>query len=234
MALSKEEKIYLKENQVPHVEKLEDILSAHYCAFDMSMMGSGKTYTSSYLSIDLEFEHVVVICPASVEAKWKDMKNYGVRIHSVISYDSLRSRKGSQPKHGLLNRTDLEEGSGVVFTPTELLNKLVKEGCLIVFDEAQKMKNKSDQFYACKAISTAILKIGGQSRFLLLSGTPIDKEVQAIHIMQMMGFIRQAKLYVYNKEERFLKLYGAQDLIDYCNTVDKEGTKEFLRYKSFY
>ncbi len=234
MDLSPKEEIYLKEYQIPHVEKLSDILTSNYCAFDMSMMGSGKTYTSSALALELLFTHVIIVCPASVESKWKDMKKYGVPIHSVISYDSLRSRKGSQPKHGLLTRIDAEDGSGVVFKPTELLTKLVTESTLIIFDEAQKFKNKNDQFYACKVLSESVWKIGGTSRFLLLSGTPIDKEEQAIHMLQMMGFIRSAKLFVYNKEERFLKLYGAQDLINYCNDINKEKTQEFLRYNPFY
>lgn len=240
MPESKKEKIYLKENQLPHVEKLENILSSHYCAFDMSMMGAGKTYTTSELSLRLEFEHVIVVCPASVESKWRGMVDYGVNLRHVISYDSLRSKKGKQPKHGLLERKDTlilnkkgEPEKGVIFTPTPELISLINEGLLIVFDEAQKFKNKNDVWYACQALSTAVLKNGGMSRFILLSGTPFDKEEHALHMMKMMGFIRAAKLYVYDNEDRVLRLYGAQELIDYCNMIDLDATRSYLKYHPF-
>lgn len=240
MPESRKEKIYLKENQIPHVEKLEGILASHYCAFDISMMGAGKTYTTSELSLRLEFEHVIVICPASVESKWRGMVDYGVNLRHVISYDSLRSKKGKQPKHGLLERKDTlimnkkgQPERGVIFTPTPELITLINEGLLIVFDEAQKFKNKNDVWHACQALSTAVLKNGGMSRFILLSGTPFDKEEHALHMCKMLGFIRAAKLYVYDNEDRVLKLYGAQELIDYCNMIDLDATRSFLRYHPF-
>lgn len=240
MSLTRKEKIYLKENQVPHVEKLEAILSSHYCAFDMSMMGAGKTYTTSELSLRLEFEHMVVICPASVESKWRNMVDYGINLRHVISYDSLRSKKGKQPKHGLLERKDTlilnkkgEPEKGVLFTPTKDLIEMINEGLFIVFDEAQKFKNKNDVWHACQAMSTAVLKNGGTSRFILLSGTPFDKEEHAIHMMKMMGFIRAPKLYVYDNEDRVLRLYGAQELIDYCNMIDVDATRSYLKYHPF-
>jgi hypothetical protein len=239
------ETIVLRKNQIVHVERLEEILSSHFCAFDMSIMGAGKTYTTSSLSIKLGFEHVIVICPATVESKWKSMSNFGVKIDNVISYQSLRSRKGSTPKHGLLDRHDIptshsedkdenEEESTAYFTPTEKLIEIVKEGCLVVFDEAHNFKNKNDQFMACQALTNIILKIGGLSRFILLSGTPFDKEKHVINMLHMMGFIRSAKLYSFTKEDRRLRLYGAQELIDYCKVIDEKGTNDFLKAYPFY
>jgi hypothetical protein len=72
---------------------------------------------------------------------------------------------------------------------------MIKEGCLFIFDEAQKIKNKSAQWLATRCIANTLLSIGGKSRFLLLSGTPIDKEEHAINLMQMMGFIKSVKLF---------------------------------------
>lgn len=224
--------IILQNDQPEHVERLRTILTITYGAFDFSVMGSGKTFTSSKLSLLLGFENVIVVCPVSVEEKWLGMSKYGVKIRNVISYQSLRSRTGSQPKHGLLSRIDPEEGS-TIFLPTEKLLQMIQEGCLVIFDEAQNIKNKNDQWLCCKAISTAILKNGGKSRFLLLSGTPIDKEEHAINLMSMMGFIRHPKLYNYNKEENSLKLFGAQELLNYCLSLEPEKTKQFLRVHRF-
>ena len=240
------ETIVLRKNQISHVDKLERILSSHFCAFDMSIMGAGKTYTTSSLSLRLGFEHVIVICPATVESKWKGMTKFGVKISNVISYQSLRSRKGSTPKHGLLERHDVviasqekddddnEEESTAYFTPTEKLIKMVQEGCLVVFDEAHNFKNKNDQFMACQALTSIILKVGGLSRFILLSGTPFDKEKHVINMMHMMGIIQSAKLYSFSKEDRRLRLYAAQELIEYCRIVDEQGTNDFLRAYPFH
>lgn len=229
--MSKE--IILFPSQVPHVEKLRDILSRSHVGFDMSMMGSGKTFTSTYLAKEFKFPYVVVICPVSVENKWKEMSQYGVNMFRIISYQSLRSTKGSTPKHGLLNRYDDEDGSSVTFTPTDLLTQICNDGCFFIFDEAQNIKNKNDQWQACKAIASHILKSGGLSRFLLLSGTPIDKEEHALNLMNMMGFINHHKLYVYSRDEKILRLYGAQDLINFCKHIDKDKTEEFLRFNRF-
>jgi hypothetical protein len=223
--------ITLTSEQLPHVHKLLSILQRNHVAFDMSMMGAGKTYTTTELSKMAGFKHVVVICPATVEAKWKTMVSLGLKLYKVISYQSLRSRKGCKPSHDLLYRVD---GSGddegeITFTPTPILEKIVTEGTLFVFDEAQNIKNKNDQWFACKTISTYLLKYGPNSRFILLSGTPIDKEEHAINLMNMMGFIRSNRLYTYNKEERTLKLQGAQELIDYCKYINPEKTNDFLR-----
>jgi len=226
------EKIYLRENQEPHVERLEDILSEQYCAFDMSSLGSGKTYTASELSLRLEFPHVIVVCPASLEAKWKSMKKYGVKLENVISYQSLRSRVNAIPRHGLLQRHDTIE-EGTFFTPTQTYSKYIDEGCLVIFDEVQHIKNKNDQFYACQALTTSILRSGGISRFMFLSGTPIDKEEQAIHMMQLMGMIRSQKMFIFSKDDNRLKLVGAQELVDFCKAIEPAATLDFLRLHPF-
>ena len=229
--------IELLPDQIPHVERLTDIFKRSHAAFDMSIMGAGKTFTSTELCKRFGFPYMVVICPATMEKKWKNMSKYGVNLFKVISYQSLRSRKGCEPVHGLLKRVDTltEEGNNVVtFTPTDLLKDIVAKGCFFVFDEAQNVKNRNDQWNACRVITNYIIRTPATvSRFLLLSGTPIDKEEHAINVMSMMGFIRSSKLYAYMKEEGILKLYGAQELIEYCKRIDKEKTEEFLRVNYF-
>ena len=44
--LTPTEKIVLREHQGPHVERLKMIFEKNHCAFDMSTMGAGKTYTT--------------------------------------------------------------------------------------------------------------------------------------------------------------------------------------------
>ena len=226
----------LKDYQIPHVDKIKRILHDTHCAFDMSMMGTGKTFTTSELCLQCKFTCLIAVCPTTVEARWHHMRNYGVPIYDVVSYQSLRSTKGHQPKHGLLERYDIikeDGGEDYYFKVTPRFEELVKQGVLLVFDEAQNVKNKSVQAEACKTLASYILTQTGRSRFMLLSGSPIDKEEHAINIMQLMGFIRSHRLFVYHKESDRLELRGAQELVDYCNSVNRELTTTVLLENPF-
>ena len=221
----------LKDYQIPHVEKIKRILHNTHCAFDMSMMGTGKTFTTSELCLQCKFTCLIAVCPTTVESRWHHMRDYGIPIYDVVSYQSLRSTKGHQPKHGLLERYDIikdDGGEDYYFKVTPRFEELVKQGVLVVFDEAQNVKNKSVQAEACKTLASYILSQTGRSRFMLLSGSPIDKEEHAINIMQLMGFIRSHRLFIYHKESDRLELRGAQELVDYCNSVNRELTTTVL------
>lgn len=224
-------KLELKEDQLPHVQRLISILEDNFCAFDMSMMGAGKTYTATALAKHFEFSNVIIICPASIVSKWNLMKKFGLKIHSVISYESLRSIRGKDPAHRLLFRYD--DGKHVHFEPSPELERMTEKGLFVVFDEAQRVKNKNASWYACKTIAETILMSGGMSRFLLLSGTPIDKQEHAMNMMKMMGFIRSEKLYVHNLAQNTLNLYGAEELIDFCRRINNRKVDEILSEEPF-
>ncbi len=228
------EELVLREHQIPHVEKIKQIFMSHYIALDLSTMGAGKTYTASKLSLDFNYKNVLVVCPVSVESKWKGMYRYGVKINRVLSFQGLRSVKNKTPKHGLLDRYDIEdEESGTTktfFTPTEELIKMIKEGILFVIDEVQNIKNKNDQFLACQAIIREIIGSNTGSRILFLSGTPIDKEEHAINMMQAMGIIKSSRLAVFIKEESRNRYYGAFELENYIKDyIGKQALDEFKK-----
>lgn len=244
--------IHLVRDQEAHAKSLIEILKKSVVAFDMSMMGAGKTYVASEVAIRYNFKHIVVVCPASVMGKWESMKRFikpqdakrqdSKSLESkifILSYEGLRSTtprimsvSGKSAKrllsHGLLYRSDpnpfgslkisskrlegienLEEqeqsseDSKTTFYPSEELISMIKEGCLFIFDEAQKVKNKNASWLAVKTISETILgrgplgitTFGPKSRFLMLSGTPMDKEEHAVNLMEMMGFIQSRKLF---------------------------------------
>jgi SNF2 family DNA or RNA helicase len=113
------------------------------------------------------------------------------------------------------------------------LERMAEKGLFVVFDEAQRVKNKNASWYACKAMAETILMSGGMSRFLLLSGTPIDKQEQALNMMKMMGFIRSEKLYVHNASQNTLNLYGAEELIDFCRRINNKKVEEVLSEEAF-
>ena len=94
---------------------------------------------------------------------------YRIKISLIVTYESLRSRKHDQPRHGLLTRIDeldtehkKDEQSNhsgtnsgtnrVQFAATPLFLQMCDEGLLLVFDEIQKIKNNSAQQKACQAL----------------------------------------------------------------------------------
>jgi len=241
-SLKSRKEIVLVRDQEAHAQSLIEILKKSVVAFDMSMMGAGKTYVASEVAIRFDFKHIIVVCPASVMGKWESMKKFLDSPIQIMSYEALRS---TTPKlmssessgkrllsHGLLYRIDpnpfkslesitpkilksLKDSktsesleslnpSSTSFFPSEKLVSIIKEGCLFIFDEAQKVKNKNASWLATKTISETILgrsplgvsTFGPKSRLLMLSGTPIDKEEHAVNLMEMMGFIQSRKLFI--------------------------------------
>ena len=157
--------IQLQPQQEAHVGRLTKILQEHKCAMDLSVMGAGKTYTTSYLSLlpQFGFAHVIVICPVSVKAKWNSMgAKHGVPVTKCISYQGLRSARGKQPVHDLLHRFDEpvvvngRSGYRVRFEATELFEKALSEGVLLIADEFQHLKNTSAQFEAVRSLVKAL------------------------------------------------------------------------------
>ena len=152
--------ISLYPSQISHFERIKVLHETFPFALDLSMLGSGKTYTATFLALNQKYKHVIVICPVSVAPKWKHMKDeYGLPLDAVLSYQGLRSNKFKQPKHGFLHRRDLSEfvpdefgimieKEKVEFSPTPLYKDMVKEGLLLILDEIQHIKNVSVQFHA--------------------------------------------------------------------------------------
>lgn len=221
-------------HQKEHVERLLYILSNQKSVLDLSLMGRGKTFTTCY-SATLLNSIMIVICPASVEEKWKEMRTkYNAPVWKVISYESLRGRNGKQPKHGLLIRKDKQstnENNLTSFRGSKLLEEITKKHkVLFVFDEVQKTKNKSTQTKACIALvnHSCMYK---KSKVILLSGTPIDKKEQSINLLKMMGLITKNMLVRKDPESGIVKWIGFRKLYETCLKEDKEET---LRIEDLY
>jgi hypothetical protein len=224
--------ITLEPHQNNHGDNLIITLTHNLFAIDYSKMGSGKTFTASYVLQYCRFKHCIVVCPTS--DVWEDISNeYGLGINHIISYDSLRSRKGCQPKHGLLSRVETKDGP--IFSVTPLLRHIIDEGCLVIFDESHLIKNDSDQFKAAKVLSRAITIPNGDcySRVLFLSATPFDKKEQPTRLLQCAGVVSKDKLYNYDKSEMRYELTGIGELIDYCKLKNPAKTLEVIEGREF-
>ena len=248
--------ISLLPNQVEHYERIKSILSKSSFALDFSMLGAGKTYTSSLLALENKYKHVIVICPVSVISKWRHMqKEYDIPIHQILSFQSLRSTKFHQPKHGYLHRRDSKssmmmphswrpnefteiEVDQVDFEITDLYRTMVDEGLLLIIDEIQNIKNISTQFKAAQTLIHTITLQNGRPRFekqdlkshlLLLSGSPIDKQEHAMHLFRAIGIMTDDRIAQYNIRTGVQEWRGMQQIYDFCYSLNGIATTNVLQ-----
>jgi hypothetical protein len=217
--------------QQDHVDKLMQILNVQQFAFDLSIMGSGKTYTSSHIAHLRSLKHVIVVCPASVCPKWNAMKknNPDINFHTICSFQSLRSTKLHQPSHGLLYRREQQSELNPMlnkmadFQATPLYLDLVKDGVLLIIDEIQNIKNVTIQLFAVRTLTHEILK-DGPSKMLLLSASPIDKINQAVEVFRGLGVLRRP-LTQYNPAIASNVWTGLRDIHTFCLAINPESTR---------
>lgn len=232
------EPVQLLEAQVPHVERLLRILSVQAFALDLSMLGSGKTYTATAVAERLNAEEVVVVCPVSVKPKWMRMKRvHGLPVTRIISFCELRSIEGKQPKHGLLSRHDLRDRDDDEFRATPAWEKTVREKrTLLIMDEIQHLKNVSSQASSAKALMLPIVQQQQQqtqdgsvvSKALLMSGSPIDKQEQIVTLFRTTGVLRNRALASFNPGTGVRSYAGTYEIRDFCASIDYAATTRTL------
>ena len=223
--------LHLRDRQVPHTGRCIQALATSHCFVDTSKMGCGKTPVWVYVALYYGLP-ILVVTIVNAEIAWRrETQKYGANLLAVITFQSLRSTRGKQPKHGLLTRIDskTDDGTDIVrFEPTEKLRTMIQNGVLVVFDECQKIKNKSDQWRACEAIASCVVN-SGRSRLALLSGAPYDKEKHVINLLRLMAYIRHHRLFTHHQQSGELELLGAQELINSCSRINQAVTEETVR-----
>ena len=203
--------------QVGHFHRINESLSVNRCAVDTSLMGSGKTYVACALANKLHLS-ITVFCPKSVAPTWKNVANsFGIENPIIETYAVLR-------KSNRYFQADSNEN----LTVTEPFNQLIQRGTLLIFDEAQALKNKSNQFAGARCLSRAIYSLKGRSRILFLTATPIDKEEQVAHFCQLFGIIQSERLARQDIQAGYV-LEGIQELLDYCQAINPQENWSNIR-----
>jgi superfamily II DNA or RNA helicase len=225
--------IHLLEYQKSHVKLLHSYFNTRNFAFDFSLMGSGKTFTSTRLAFERNLKHVLVLCPTSVIPKWTAMRKLArdVPFRNIISFQSLRSTTFHQPKHGLLHRFEQPSAlltrlgsSSPEFSTTSLYKSYVEEGLLLIVDEVQNIKNYSSQYLAAKELITEIMH-STSSKVLMLSASPIDKREQAVRFFRSLGVLNRPLAY-WNPQTYQMDWAGLNDVRDFCASVNERATLE--------
>ena len=212
--------IVLYEYQNTHTEQLGYILLTSHYALDFSMLGAGKSYTAMHLYKTLEYTNGLVIAPASVVGKWKEL----VQIHGLVgvevySFNELSGSIGKKQRVGhLIRRVDTltPQGNVVGYTITSQMRQYIRNGMFLIIDEIQNIKNDgAAQTRACKelvsAIHTEFQTTNGatKSRALLISGSPIDQAVQTIQFFKTIGIMTRPELTQFDIGEFSRRRYQA-------------------------
>lgn len=238
---SGQEQIQLRSNQIEDVQFHINCFKNSFFSLDHSPMGTGKTFIASYLGKSMNFKNMIVICPNGLIETWKSFKvRFNLPISSynnenlILSYDSLRgTTKSKSLKHGLLIR------QGDEFYPSQILYDLVREGCFLVFDEYQKLKDTTTLTSKAATVIIAAFKhyydSGSSSRVLLMSGTPFSKEDEVISFYKLTSICHTEKLSYYNPGtgEYILDGYAYEDIRSYFDRHFPGAVNKVLEIVSF-
>jgi hypothetical protein len=228
--------------QIDHVNRLQGFLQKYHFAIDLSPLGTGKTYSAAKIfTVGVEekkYKHLVVIAPPSVKTKWIEVvETYSVQSTTLLTYGEITGRKFSNPKCGYIIRNDYKvpvlQENGTVrmidkynYKTTQLFETMVEEGVLIVIDEFQQLKNDCAQTEACETLIRSVFQRfnGTMSRVLLMSGSPMDKQEQAVRLYKTLGIMRHDKIV------SGLQRAGINEIVDYIHRAFPTGNSRENAY----
>ena len=244
----------LSEIQEKHFAIMKDIITKNKYALDTSEKGAGKTYTAiaminAFLNGELSEEgvkpkYVVYITfKANLPKVKKTLEDYGIKDSIVISFEGMRSntvreKGGKILPHGLLHRED--KRGDTTFELTKLAKKMIKEGCLLIMDEVQALKNNNLQYRAARTLEHTIITTENPSLVLEMSNTPAGDIEHFMNIMYRFDLIHEYEVTIKGKDYKKLVLYTAQfgnanyipygilDIIRAARDFDKEETIKVL------
>lgn len=150
-------------------------------------VGLGKTIEAGHIMLELkarrELKDVLIVCPKSLQEKWKgelfekfglsfkiyetskelisDMKDLSSTVHAIVNYEKIRTRRSKKEK-------DESNGKQEPTNLVDFLNENPHRFSLVLCDEAHKMRNKETQTYRGAEIVMAAADTA-----LFLTATPV-------------------------------------------------------------
>ena len=220
------EKIQLDHHQIKAYDELIKLYNSSFVVINTGCPGWGKTVWMLYFAVNYNYT-LLVICPKNVELQWhEEAARFGAKI-ITISYSMIGGKSNK------INHPYLSIHNGQYMVTNEFI-QLLSTRIVLVFDEAQEIKNpKSQRSEACQILSKEIVRINNGSRIAILSNTPFDKEIFVESIIKIMGIVTTKLLFFYNVGIKDYQIdgYGYKQFIDYCSIINPSLTKKLIPHK---
>lgn len=219
--------IQLRSYQKENAKNEREILKKYVSVIDTSDLGAGKTPVIVHTAQSLGLNLFVLTKKATVR-DWQAYKKHVEFLH-VMTYDSFRPKNKTFSHRWLEYDTEEEE-----IVPTQDLKKLIRKGCLFIFDESQATKNvQAQQSKACCAVSKIVRKTyeqGGKSRIALLSRTPTSgRSIQIVSLFRLAGLIINSEKLIEKQAGGYAKT-GFKELVDYCSRINSQETDKIVSF----
>jgi hypothetical protein len=200
-----------------HVAGMESLLRHRASsAVDLSLMGSGKTYTTSALARSMGL-NLAVCCPNATKSNWKTVaSDFGFSERKLATKRTLTTQGSTKRRKlkseevenagpyawamnyerlGVGGYGRLRKNATGKFEATEVWLSEVRNGVLLVLDESHFLKNegrvRTEAALALAEPVHADFRAGGKSRLVLLTGTPMDNVIeQSPLVARLMGLYR--------------------------------------------
>lgn len=130
-------------------------------------VGLGKTIEAGHIMLELkarrELHHVLIVCPKSLQRKWKDelafkfglqfkiydsqkelisdMREQRVSVHAIVNYEKIRMKRHKDGDTGKKGKDDMPKNI------VDFLSAKDFHFSLVLCDEAHKMRNRETQTY---------------------------------------------------------------------------------------
>lgn len=213
-------------HQRGHVYSLLSTLRTYRRCLDTSVMGAGKTYTTLYVAKKLN-KKVVVFGPTMTDVGWQEaVKWSGLSPDDVEFFPYSVCQRKVVPYINCIVDQDRTKH----YSANSQWRQKAKNGVLLVLDESQNLKNKTDRTDCAVALCKAVMN-EKNSALLCLSATPFDKVEHTVNLMRVMGVVQAERLATMNIGTRELILEGLLELINYCRYVNPNVLVRYNHYK---
>lgn len=227
-------------------------------------VGLGKTIEAGHIMLELkarrELHHVLIICPKSLQEKWKeelyakfgllfkiydkqtdlilDMENHRVAIHAIINYEKIRLRKLTEDDELTDDDTKKKTKKERKLEPDKYLMDYLSlnnfKFSLVLCDEAHKMRNNDTQTY-----KGAEILMSQTDATLFLTATPVMISTENLYnLLHLLDNTRYYNYQIFNnrlEENRpfvlaLSNLNNQYPLVEIAETLDKSTIT--IRYYS--